>query len=212
MIADASFARRRLLEVGAAVATGALHPLFVELLHAKAAFIASALLGWGIYVARRVRRDRSVLQVWGFRAENLGPALIVTSAVGLLGTVGLAAIAASQGTLRFHWHMLVLLLAYPLWGLVQQFLVQALVVGNLTRGPRRVVPPWAVTIVSAGLFGVVHLPDWKLAVGTALLGAAFTPIYLKWRNLWPLGLYHGWLGVFFYFWLLGRDPWRGVFG
>jgi hypothetical protein len=58
----------------------------------------------------------------------------------------------------------------------------------------------------------VHLPDFRLATATFVLGLALTPIYLKWRNLWPLGIYHGLLGVLFYFWVLERDPWIEVFG
>lgn len=53
----------------------------------------------------------------------------------------------------------------------------------------------------------MHLPSWKLAAGTFGLGLAYTPLYLHHRNLWPLGLYHGWLGVFYYFWVLERNPW-----
>ena len=124
----------------------------------------------------------------------------------------MAVIAWSRGSLLFHWHMLVLLLLYPIWGVIQQFLVQALVAGNLSKASGFSSSPWFVTVVCAVLFAVVHLPDLTLAIGTFFLGLAFTPIYLKWRNLWPLGLYHGWLGVFVYFWVLHRDPWLEVFG
>ena len=51
----------------------------------------------------------------------------------------------------------------------------------------------------------------KLVAATGLLGAVFALIYMRWRNLWPLGLYHGWLGVFYYYWILGRDPWAETF-
>jgi hypothetical protein len=108
--------------------------------------------------------------------------------------------------------MLPLLLLYPIWGLIQQFLIQALVVGNLSRSSGALASGWVVTAISAVLFGMVHLPEMRLTIATLLLGLAFTPIYLKWRNLWPLGIYHGWLGVFFYFWILRRDPWLEVFG
>jgi hypothetical protein len=37
-------------------------------------------------------------------------------------------------------------------------------------------------------------------------------IFLRWRNVWPLGICHGWLGVLFYFWVLGRDPWLEILG
>jgi len=62
------------------------------------------------------------------------------------------------------------------------------------------------------LFGLVHLPHVQLAVATAALGAVFTLIFVRWRNVWPLGVCHGWLGVFFYYWVLGRDPWLEITG
>ena len=69
----------------------------------------------------------------------------------------------------------------------------------------------ALALVSgAAVFSSVHLPNWELTAGTFGLGFAYTPLYL--RNLWPLGLYHGWLGVFFYFWVLGDNPWKNMFG
>jgi len=38
------------------------------------------------------------------------------------------------------------------------------------------------------------------------------PLYFRYRNLWPLGVLHGWLGAFFYLWVLGRDMWVENFG
>jgi uncharacterized protein len=37
-------------------------------------------------------------------------------------------------------------------------------------------------------------------------------IQLKERNIYVLGLFHGWLGGFFYYMVLGRDPFLEVFG
>ena len=91
-------------------------------------------------------------------------------------------------------------------GLLQQLLVQAMVVRNL--GP--VLPTPVVITIAAALFGVVHLPHVELAVSTALLGTVFTLIFTRWPNIWALGVCHGWLGVFFYFWVLGRDPWLEI--
>ena len=72
-------------------------------------------------------------------------------------------------------------------------------------------PKVIATAVASVLFGAVHLPELKLAAATCLLGLAFTLLYLRWGNLWPLGLCHGWLGVFYYYWVLGRDPWMETF-
>jgi len=203
---------RSLVETGSVIVTGILHLILVGVLNAKGVFIAVALIGWSGYIAMRVRNDRLLLKVWGFRCHNIRSTFIISSFATAIGILAMAVIALTQGSLSFHWHMLPLLLLYPIWGVIQQFLVQALVAGNLSRSSGMIGSAWFVTIVSAGLFALVHLPDLRLAIGTFCLGLVFTPIYLRWRNLWPLGIYHGWLGVFAYFWVLHRDPWLEVFG
>ena len=60
--------------------------------------------------------------------------------------------------------------------------------------------------------GVAHVPEWPLVAATFGLGLCLVPIYLRYRNLWALGVAHGWLGTFFYLWILGRDPWLEAFG
>ena len=108
-------------------------------------------------------------------------------------------------------HMLLLLFLYPLWGILQQFLVQALGVDNLIK----IFPQhglWLAIPIGVFLFALVHCPDWWLMLATGLMACFFIPFYIRDRNLWPLGLYHGWLGTFFYLWVLGRDPWVTVFG
>ena len=201
---------RALIEVSAVIATGILHLVFVEVLEAKAWFIALAITCWVIYIVVRLRRDSSALSFWGFRSINLRKSLIASSVVAAIATF--AMILISKGALFIHWHMLPLLLLYPIWGVIQQFLVQAMVVNNLSPISGRSSLRWTVIVVAAMLFGLVHMPDVKLMVATFCLGLAFTPIYLRWRNLWPLGVYHGWLGVIFYFWVLHRDPWLEVLG
>jgi uncharacterized protein len=155
-----------------------------------------------------VRRDRSIMARWGFRAEGFTQTLAATSAVALLGAVAMTAIGAARGQLALHWHMLPLALLYPIWGIVQQFMIQGLVVANLAGAVRSRA---AITLIAAMLFGLVHFPDLELSAATFLLGLAFSAIYLRWQNLWPLGLYHGWLGVLMYFLVLGKDPWVDIF-
>ena len=207
-----NFSTRSLVETASVIVTGILHLIFVGVLNAKAVFIAFALIAWSGYIAMRVRKDRRLLEVWGFRCDNIRITFIISGFATAIGILAMAVIGLTQKSLSFHWHMLPLLLLYPIWGVIQQFLVQALVAGNLSRSSGMIGSASFVTIVSAALFALVHMPDLKLAIGTFCLGLAFTPIYLRWRNLWPLGIYHGWLGVFAYFWVLHRDPWLEVFG
>jgi uncharacterized protein len=199
--------RRTILEVLAVFLTGALHPVFGRVLHLQGVFIAAALLGWAAYIGLSVRRDPSLLGEWGFSTRGLARATLATGVAAAVGLIGMGAIARAEGALRLHWHMFPLLLLYPLWGVVQQFLVQAIFVRPLCLGPRALVSPLIATAIAAMLFAAVHLPGLRLTIATGLLGLVFTPIYLRWRNLWPLGLFHGWLGIAAYFWLLQRDPW-----
>lgn len=202
-----AFSRRAGWEIVAVIGTGILNILPREVFVPQIVFIAMVVVGWGVYVGRRIHADRTLIVKWGFRRYGLRETFIATSIVALIGLFGMAGIGwALHGGLTLHWHMLPLLFLYPIWGLIQQFLVQGLVVANLARLPKPIGSAWVITPIAAVLFGIVHVPETEIVLGTFLLGAAFTPIYLKWRNLWPLGLFHGVLGVFVYFWIVGVNP------
>ena len=48
-------------------------------------------------------------------------------------------------------------------------------------------------------------------IGTFILALLYTTVYLRERNLFALGLFHGWLGALFYYTVVGRDPYMEVF-
>jgi uncharacterized protein len=194
----------------AAVATGLLHLLFKSM-GAKGVFIALASVSWALYIFKQVQQDRTRWKSWGFRTDNLWEAFKLPTVLFLGASLGMAWYGVMTGRVLWQGHMLFLLLVYPLWGILQQFLVQALGVHNLLllfprHGLLLAMP------VGVMLFAGVHFPNWRLMLATGLLACFFIPLYLRNRNLWPLGLYHGWLGTFFYLWVLGRDPWVSVFG
>lgn len=193
-------------QVAAVIGTGLLHLLFLKVIGYHLLFIIGAITGWTYYVVKSSKSDSNQLRDWGFRREGFAPSFFLTASVTLVSIGVMALIGWQRGHLRLHWHMLPLLLLYPVWGVIQQFLIQALVAANLMRderGPRSI---WPALLVSACLFATAHVPNLELMAATFLLGATFTPIYLRWRNLWPLGLCHGWAGLFFYFWVQGSDP------
>jgi membrane protease YdiL (CAAX protease family) len=71
--------------------------------------------------------------------------------------------------------------------------------------------PRAVLVALAALgFAAVHVPDRPLCGATFVLGLVCCTLFLRCRNLWPLGALHGWLGACFYLWVLARDPWAEV--
>ena len=159
--------------------------------------------GWLGYVLWRAGTP-GVLAAWGMQRRGFAAcarAAAVALAVGLAAT---AAIGCARGTFVLDGNLLPLLLVYPIWGWVQQLLVLGVAVGNLERlGVGR---GWLVAIAGCG-FAAVHLPDWPLCGATLLLGLVCCALFLRFRNLWPLGVLHGWLGACFYRWVLARDPW-----
>jgi hypothetical protein len=198
------------LEVLAVMMTGILHLVFKSF-GAKGLFIALAGVSWVGYIIWRVRQDSSLWVKWGFQTKNLSAAFFWPTVIFVVGVTLMAWYGLANDRVLWQDHILFLLLLYPLWGLLQQFLVQALGVANLmTVFPK---PGWMVAMpVGIVLFTLIHFPNGLLMLATGLMAGLFIPCYLRERNLWPLGLYHGWLGTFFYLWVLGKDPWVSVFG
>jgi hypothetical protein len=175
-------------------------------------FIAGVCLFWAVFVAVRAWQRPGVLRAWGFRADNLVRAAVLPGLLLLVIAGGCAAYAAVQGQLQLPLHALPLFLLYPAWGVFQQFLALGIVVNHLekVRDLRR--RPGLVALVAAALFGAVHAGDLRLVAGTFVLELLLVPLYLQSRNLWPLGLVHGWAGGLFYLWVLRRDLWLENFG
>lgn len=175
-------------------------------------FIAGACLFWLAFVIIRARKDGEVFRHWGFRGDNLRVAAVPAAFVFSAGTAGLGAFAWLQDTFRFPAHTLPLFLVYPAWSLIQQFLMLGVVVNNLERFAALRRRRMALILLVALIFGFLHAFNQRLVAATFLLELAIVPLYLRHRNLWPLGVLHGWLGGLFYLWVENRDLWAERFG
>jgi uncharacterized protein len=205
--------RPDVLALAAVVLTIAVH-LGIKFVSDKPSvpFIAGASLFWALFVIIRALNDKNAFRQWGFRKQNLLPAAAASAVVFCVGAVAMAMIAAYQRNLDFPLHTLVLFLVYPIWGIIQQFLALGIVVSNLERidASRRMRP--LIVLGSAALFGLIHVYDWRLAAATFVFELTAIPLYLKYRNLWPLGILQGWLGALFYLWILREDLWVETLG
>jgi membrane protease YdiL (CAAX protease family) len=128
-------------------------------------------------------------------------ALLVSFAIGYL-----------LGTLHFTWHIFPILILYPIWGAIQQFLVISLVAGNLQDLFPDKARQSTILIVSATLFGLLHFPYGWLMIGTFVLALFYGFVFLRERNVFAMGLFHGWLGAIFFYTVVGRDPYLEIFG
>jgi len=186
--------------------------LFMDYLGWRLPFIIIAIVSWTTYILFRSRSDPSLLTYWGFRSDNFTEVLKMILPYGATALVGSIAIGAYRGTLQFTWHIIPILLLYPVWGTIQQFLLIALTAGNMQdMGEKRIHQNWNI-LFTAILFGAIHYPYVWLMVATFFLALFYGFIYLRKRNLYVLGLFHGWLGAVFYYTVLNRDPFMETFG
>lgn len=168
----------------------------------KTTVVAGAAIVWAVYIVLAVLDDRTILRRWGFRADTLAPAARAVALLTATATAVIVAWAAVGGRLPPPGSFWIALGVYPVWGLVQQFLLNAMLLRNL----RRLLPERLALPLAALLFAASHLPDIRLAMLTLPAGAAWGWIYLRRPNLWVLGIGHGVLGTVAYYLALGRDP------
>jgi len=197
---------RQLAEMSAVVLTGVGH-LVASSQDASSIYIPTVMAGWGSYVGVRALTEPGYLADAGFTGENAGRAWRDATLVSLGALGGMAVVGGARGTLDTDGLLIPLLVLYPAWGLTQQFLVQRMLTRNLADAG---LPPAIITPISAVTFGSAHVPNWDLTATTTFIGAAFTHLYQRDENLWPLGVYHGALGAFVYVWVLDRTSWDEV--
>jgi membrane protease YdiL (CAAX protease family) len=195
------------VELALVVGSGVGNFVSEDLLHAKTVFVAVAAMTWVAYVAWRRRSDPGVFHAWGLRRDNLAAA----ARAALVVTAPLVAAAVAYGFAVGYlpprsgfWLILVL---YPMWGVAQQFLLNAMLARNLTS----VLPGWVAALLSGALFAAAHAPDLPVVALTFPAGVLWVLMYRRWPNLWALGVAHGFLGSVIFYGVLGRDPFALLF-
>ncbi len=81
---------------------------------------------------------------------------------------------------------------YVVWSLMQEFLLQSYFLMRLLRLlPGKVAP----VIVAATIFSLAHLPNPILTPLTLVWGLIACAVFLRYRNIYSLGLAHGIMGL-----------------
>lgn len=81
---------------------------------------------------------------------------------------------------------------YIVWSLMQQFLLQSYFLLRLLRLlPDKAAP----IIVAAGIFSLAHLPNPVLTPITFIWGIIACVLFLRYRNIYALGVAHGIMGL-----------------
>ncbi len=191
----------------AVLITGLLKFLFAEWLELRVFYITAACLFWIIFILVRYKKNPLVLKRWGFQKHNFGKSLLYLLPFGLIFSTGIIIYALLFTDARFNWHILPILVLYPLWGIIQQFIVAGLVAGNLKLLANGKITDTQVNLLISFLFALLHYPGILLMIYVFVMEFVFIKAYFKYNNLWSLGLYHGWVSGLFLFFVVGRDLW-----
>lgn len=204
--------KRRLLEISAVIVTAVGKFIFMDWLDWRFPFVAITILTWLMYVLYRNRKQPGILRYWGFRTDNFKKVVKMILPFGLLAVIAFTGIGLYQGTINITWHIIPILILYPIWGIIQQFLLIALTSGNMQDLKSYRLNKLMILFITAVVFALVHYPYSWLIIGTFILALLYGFIYLKERNLYVLGIFHGWLGGLFYYTAVDRDPFFEMFG
>jgi hypothetical protein len=134
------------------------------------------------------------LDAMGLRRRNFFSSVwIVGAALAISGIT--ISIADRMHTLQYPsgvLHFVGAFWAYALWTFVQQFLMQCFFLLRLLR----LLPgPKSAALAAAGLFALAHLPNLILAPLTLIWGIAACFVFLRYRNLYTLGIAHAIFGI-----------------
>lgn len=199
--------KQRIIEIIAVVITGVGKFVFVDLIEQKLIFIIAAITFWVAYSIFRMRRTKGVLKYWGLSLENINPTLRIVGITGLIMASLFIAYGIIVNQTSWSINILWVLLTYPIWGLIQQFLVMSLFAGNLMDMQKIKINYYVILSLTCIMFSLVHYPSTMLMIATFFMAIFYSIIFLKYRNIIPLGIFHGIMGGLFYYFVLNRDPW-----
>ena len=199
--------RRRLFEIIMVILTGVGKIVFTDLLDVKFVYIVTAVLFWVVYFIHRTRKHRGLIRYWGLSFSNARETFIITGIAAAIVLLLLLGYWFFYGRLALDLDIVFVLLTYPLWGLVQQFLMMSLFAGNLKDLNGMRLPAVGIVLFTSILFSMVHYPSFLLIAATFVMAIFYTILFLIKRNIIALGLFHGILGGIFYAVVLHRDAW-----
>ena len=162
---------------------------------------------WAGNIYYRLRENGTILHLWGFRKKHFYSTLLTLTPFMLISIIISLIYSHYSNHQLLTWHIIPIFLLYPLWGIIQQFLMLAIVFRYLTSSWEKKVNLNVIVLLVSALFSFIHYPSLFLMAFTFFMELAFIVVYLKWRNLWAIGIAHGWIATFLLYFVIERDLW-----
>jgi hypothetical protein len=183
----------------------------MDWLGTRSLYIFVICIFWLSYIYYRHTSDPSILNYWGFRKENFLKSFAVLLPFIIISNVVTFLYGKYYNTIILSWHIIPVLGLYPVWGVFQQYLMVDLIAGNLDKLTARKFSKFWIIFLTSLIFSSVHYPSLFLMIFTFAMEVVFMAVFMKWRNLWALGLAHGWIASFLLYYVLKRDLWSELF-
>ncbi len=200
--------RNKYKEIFAVILTGLLKFVFMDWLNFRAFYIIAACGFWIIYIWKTRKKYQDIYKYWGFRKSNLKKSSLLLLPFAVITILGIYFYGAGIEVKFLNWRIIPILVLYPLWGLLQQFLIAGLIAGNMRNLESLKLPDLFIILITSLVFALVHYPSLPLMLYVLVMEIIFLHIYFKYNNLWALGLFHGWVSGLFLYYVLGRDLWK----
>jgi len=146
-----------------------------------------------VWILLAVLMQRRPGERLGVGWQGLRPSLWVIP-VGAAAAGVVVAVAWRVGSLHVLWspQPVAHALLYIVWATVQQFILQSFFFVNLEEllGDGR-----KALLGSALLFSAAHIPNPVLVSSTFVVALFFIAVFRRYRNIYPLGVAHGLLGL-----------------
>ena len=150
--------QRRIVEMAAVILTATGKFIFMDHLNLRLPFVVAAIILWAGYIIYRNNTKKGIIKYWGFRTDNFKIVLRKVLPFGLLSVIAFFCIGLYQGSINITWHIIPILILYPAWGIIQQFLLIALTAGNMQDLKGQRLNKTIIILFSALLFASVHFP------------------------------------------------------
>jgi hypothetical protein len=200
-----------IFELTAIAITALLKFIIMDRLGMRAFYITGTCLFWIWYVYYRYSNDHNVLRYWGFRKDNFVRSWTILLPFAIVSAILVFIYAGNNQVELMNPHIIPIFILYPLWGMVQQFIFLVIIALNMRQFRIFSKNRNRLYLVVSLLFSIIHFPYVPLMVYTFFMEIVFLIAYRKWRNMWAIGMAHGWSATLLLYYVLQRDLWQELF-
>jgi len=115
--------QRRFFEIVAVILTGLGKFVFMDWLNIKFIYISIACVSWIIYIGYRIKENPAIATYWGLSKRHFKQSFFELLPIATLLLIAFYLIGNKNDTNVLNWSILPILLLYPIWGTIQQFIM-----------------------------------------------------------------------------------------